>query len=359
MTRHEKALEILHTGTVIPAIPLALTKDRKFDEESQRRMVRYYMAAGSGGIAAAVHSTQFEIRDPKYNLFEPVLKAVISEMERYEAKTGKTLIRISGVCGPTEQACKEAALAGELGFDAVLLSPGSLINWTEEQLLERTRSVANVMPVIGFYLQEAVGGRKLSREYWQKMADIPNVVAIKCACFDRYRTQDLVKGVMASSRSNEVALYTGNDDHIILDLLTPFVHGNQKKYFVGGLLGQWSVWTHTAVKIFEKCKVCRESGTISAELLTLAEHLTEANGAVFDVDHRFAGCIPGLHYILHRQGLMTSTLCLNPDEVLSEGQAEKIVQVSKAYPEVTDDDFAAAFLKEDAARHNWAPMPGA
>ena len=206
MDRHVKALEILHAGTVIPAIPLALNENREFDVESQRRMVRYYMAAGSGGVAAAVHSTQFEIRDPKHNLLRPVLETVISEMETFEAKTGKVLVRISGVCGLAEQACKEAQLAKELGFDAVLLSPGGLNALSEEELLERTRAVAKVMPVVGFYLQEAVGGRKLSREYWRQLADIPNVVAIKCACFERYRTQDLVKGVMESSRADEVAL---------------------------------------------------------------------------------------------------------------------------------------------------------
>ena len=345
MNRHEKALQILHEGMVIPAIPLALNADRTFDSDGQRRLVRYYMAAGSGGVAAAVHSTQFEIRKPEYNLFEPVLQVVVEEMERYEAENNRVLVRISGVCGETEQACKEAALAKKLGYDAVLLSPGGLNRWTEEQLLERTRAVAEVMPVIGFYLQEAVGGRKLSKEYWKKLADIPNVAAIKCACFDRYRTQDLVKGVMESCRADEVALYTGNDDHIVFDLLTPFVHEGKKKFFVGGLLGQWSVWTNRAVEIFTRCRECRESGRIDAELLTVAEHLTEANGAVFDAANHFAGCIPGLHYVLMKQGLMEGTWCLNPGEVLSPGQAEEIDRVWSAYPEVADDAFVKAFLQ--------------
>ncbi len=347
MDRHERALQILHSGTVIPAIPLALDANRKFDEKSQRRMVRYYMAAGSGGVAAAVHSTQFEIRYPEHNLFRPVLETVISEMEHFEAETGKVLVRISGVCGPTEQACAEAKLTKELGYDAVLLSPGGLNNWTEAQLLERTRAVAQIMPVIGFYLQEAVGGRKLSKDYWRQLADIPNVVAIKCACFDRYRTQDLVKGVMESRRADEVALYTGNDDHIVMDLLTPFVHNGNKKYFVGGLLGQWSIWTNRAVEIFERCKVCRETGVIDAGLLTVAEHLTEANGAVFDVANRFAGCIPGLHYVLMKQGLMQGTWCLNPHEVLSDGQAEEIDRLWSAYPEVADDAFVRQFITKE------------
>ena len=349
MDRHEKALALLRDGTVIPAIPLALTEDRQFDAASQRRMVRYYMAAGSGGIAAAVHSTQFEIRDPKHNLFRPVLEAVIDEMEKYEASTGNVLVRISGVCGETQQACTEAKLAWELGFDAVLLSPGGLKHWTEEQLLERTREVARIMPVIGFYLQDAVGGRKLSRDYWRKLADIPNVVAVKCACFERYRTQDLVKGIMESKRVDEVALYTGNDDHIVMDLLTPFVHEGKKKYFVGGLLGQWSVWTQKAVEIFRLCRACQESSSIPGAMLTLAEHLTEANGAVFDVENRFAGCIPGLHYVLMKQGLMKGTWCLNPKEVLSPGQAEAIDRVWHCYNELADDAFVEEFLRSEAA----------
>ncbi|MBE5783823.1 MAG: dihydrodipicolinate synthase family protein [Clostridiales bacterium] len=346
MSRHERAMEILRRGTVIPAIPLALTAERKLDEEKQRLMVRYYLAAGSGGIAAAVHSTQFEIRDPRHNLFLPVLKAVKEEIDAFERETGKAVVRISGVCGGTEQACREAEEAKALGYDAVLLSPGGLKDWTEEQLLDRTRKVAQVMPVVGFYLQEAVGGRKLSKDYWRKLSDIPNVAAIKCACFERYRTQDLVKGVMASRRGDEVALYTGNDDHIILDLLTPFEHGGKKRYFVGGLLGQWSVWTKKAVEIFDLCMACREKGEIPAPLLTLAEHLTEANGAVFDVENRFAGCIPGLHYVLCNQGLMAGTWCLNPEETLSPGQAEEIDRVQRDYPELTDDDFVAEFLKK-------------
>lgn len=347
MNRHEKALEILHNGTVIPAIPLALTKERRLDTEYQQRMVRYYLAAGSGGVAAAVHSTQFEIRLPQHNLLRPVLETVISEIQKFEDETGKIIVRVSGVCGEAPQACEEASLAKELGFDAVLLSPGGLNHLTEDEMLKRTREVAQIMPVIGFYLQDAVGGRKFSRDYWKKLADIPNVVAIKCACFDRYRTEDLVKGVMESERADEVALYTGNDDHIVMDLLTPFEHNGNKKFFVGGLLGQWSVWTNKAVEIYNRCKAARETGTIDIELLTVAEHLTEANGAVFDVANRFAGCIPGLHYVLMKQGLMRGLWCLDPNEVLSEGQAEEIDRLRIAYPEIIDDDFVKAFLEKD------------
>ncbi len=347
MDRHNTALAILHEGTVIPAIPLTLDENRKFDVVSQRRIVRYYMTAGAGGIAAAVHSTQFEIRDPKHNLFRPVLETVISEIEAFEKETGKTIVRVAGVCGKISQACSEALLAKDLGYDAVLLSPGGLSDLTEEDLLDRTREVAKIMPVIGFYLQEAVGGRKLSRKYWKALADIPGVMAIKCACFERYRTQDLVKGVMESARADEVALYTGNDDHIVMDLLTPFVHDGKKKYFVGGLLGQWSVWTNRAVEIFNRCRETRETGIVPAELLTVAEHLTEANGAVFDVANRFAGCIPGMHYILKKQGLMETVHCLNPEETLSEGQAEEIDRLWAAYPEIADDSFVEAFMAKE------------
>jgi len=347
MDRHTTALAILQEGTVIPAIPLTLDENRQFDTVSQRRIVRYYLAAGAGGIAAAVHSTQFEIRDPKYNLFRPVLETVISEIETFEKETGKTVVRVAGVCGRTPQACSEALLAKELGYDAVLLSPGGLGDLTEEELLHRTKEVAAIMPVIGFYLQEAVGGRKLSRTYWKALADIPGVAAIKCACFDRYRTQDLVKGVMESSGADTVALYTGNDDHIVMDLLTPFVHNGKKKYFVGGLLGQWSVWTNRAAEIFRRCREARETGMIPADLLTVAEHLTEANGAIFDVAHRFAGCIPGMHYVLQKQGLMKTVYCLRPDETLSEGQAEEIDRLWEAYPEIADDSFVKAFMEKE------------
>ncbi len=347
MDRHNTSLAILHEGTVIPAIPLTLDENRKFDSASQRRIVRYYMAAGSGGIAAGVHSTQFEIRNPEHNLLRPVLETVIAEIEAFEKETGKTIVRVAGVCGKIPQACSEALLAKELGYDAVLLSPGGLADLSEEDLLDRTREVAKIMPVIGFYLQEAVGGRKLSRKYWKELSDIDGVAAIKCACFDRYRTQDLVKGVMESARADEVALYTGNDDHIVMDLLTPFEHNGKKKYFVGGLLGQWSVWTNRAVEIFNCCKETRETGIIPAELLTVAEHLTEANGAVFDVANRFAGCIPGLHYILRKQGLMETIYCLNPDETLSEGQAEEIDRLWTAYPEIADDSFVKSFMAKE------------
>lgn len=342
---------MLQSGVAIPAIPLALTSERTFDAEGQKRLIRYYAQAGAGGIAAAVHTTQFTIRDKKHNLLVPLLETVVEEMDRIEKESGRPLVRIAGVCGPVEQACTEAALARNLGYDAVLLSPGGLGAWTEEQLLERARAVAEVMPVIGFYMQKAVGGRPLSRDYWRRMADIPNLAAIKCACFDRYQTEDLVKGVMCSERADRVALYTGNDDHIIFDLLTPFsavVDGKVKtKSFVGGLLGQWSIWTHTAVELFKTCRACQKSGNIPLSLLTVAEQLTECNRAVFDAGNAFAGCIPGIHYVLHGQGLMPGIWCLDPEETLSPGQAEDIRAVCAAYPHITDDPFVQEFLARE------------
>ena len=215
MNRHEKALKILKEGTMIPAIPLVLDSSRQFDTLKQQRLVRYYLEAGVGGVAAAVHTTQFEIRDPRYQLLAPVLQTVVSEIDRYEKMSGKTLVRIAGVCGESSQACSEAELAKQLGYDAVLLSPGGLNHLSEEEMLERTRQVASIMPVIGFYLQNSVGGRRFSFEYWKQLSDIPNVVAIKSAPFNRYQTLDLVRGCASSVRRNEVALYTGNDDNII------------------------------------------------------------------------------------------------------------------------------------------------
>ena len=351
MGRHELALELLKQGTVIPAIPLVLTEERELDELRQRRLIRYYLEAGAGGIAAAVHTTQFQIHGEKSSFLEPVLHVVVEEMERFEHEHSTVLVRVAGVCGDTEHACREAELAESLGFDAVLLSPNGLQGASEADLITRSAAVAKIMPVIGFYLQEAVGGRKLSRAYWRTLADIENVVAIKCACFDRYRTEDLVKGVMESDRTDEIALYTGNDDHIVMDLLTKFtctVNGEKReKFFVGGLLGQWSCWTKTAVEIFDECKKSQKSGVISAQLLGTAEKLTECNGAIFDVANRFAGCIAGIHYILMRQGLMEGCWCLDPEEGLSPGQAAEIDRVCESYPEIGDDAFVSAYLNRN------------
>lgn len=351
MDRHKCALEKLKRGTIIPAIPLALTAQRELDETVQRRLVRYYLEAGVGGIATAVHTTQFQIHGEKSEFLEPVLRIVAEEIRDFETENKTTLVRVAGVCGDTAHACQEAALAKKLGYDAVLVSPNGLQGATEEDLLKRTAAIAEVLPVIGFYLQEAVGGRKLSKDYWKAMADIPGVIAIKCACFDRYRTQDLVKGVMESTRGEDVALYTGNDDHIVFDLLTPFTcvaNGERKhKHFVGGLLGQWSCWTKTAVELFHACKECQKTGTIPSELLGLGERLTECNGAIFDVANHFSGCIAGIHYVLQKQGLLKGCWCLDPEEGLSPGQAEEIDQIWRLYPEIADDPFVREFLYKD------------
>lgn len=345
MNRQKQALEILQQGTVIPATTLALDEHRKFDEHHQRLLVRYYLEAGSGGIATAVHSTQFEIRLPQYNLFETVISVVSDEISKYEAETGKVIVKVCGVCGPAAQAVHEAETAKRLGFDAVLLSPGGLNALTEAEMLDRTRAVAQVMPVIGFYLQQAVGGRVFSYDYWAQLAEIPNVVAIKCASFNRYTTQEVVRAVTFSSRADQIALYTGNDDNIVIDLLTQYHYNKDgKEYtnrFRGGLLGHWSIWTANVVRMFEMLR----HGEANDELLTLAAQVTDCNSAFFDTAHAFAGCIAGMHEVLRRQGLIKSICCLNPNETLSEGQLEEIDRVYKMYPHLNDDAFVKEFLK--------------
>ncbi len=346
MNRHEKALEILHNGTVIPAIPLALDENRKFDEKSQRKLARYYLEAGAGGIAIAVHTTQFEIRSPKYNLFEKVISVVNDEINKFEKETGKVIVKVSGICGDIEQAVKEAKIIKDLGFDAGLLSPGSTQNLTEDQMIERTESVAKVIPVIGFYLQIAAGGRRFSYDYWQKLCEVDNVVAIKCAPFNRYDTLDVVRAKALSSRADKIALYTGNDDTIVCDLIAKYeFNENGKTYkeeFVGGLLGHWSVNTNASVKLFNKIKQSKE---VTEELMVLAGQVTDMNAVLFDARNNYKGCIPGVHQMLKRQGLLKGIWCLDPNENLSKGQAEEIERTCKAYPHLTDDEFVKEFLK--------------
>jgi dihydrodipicolinate synthase/N-acetylneuraminate lyase len=313
-------------GAFIPAVPLALDNERHFDVLSQHRLIRYYLNCGADGIAAAVHSTQFEIRNPEHNLLRPVLKEVSDEITGYERETGRTIIKIAGVCGKTEQAVNEARKAAWYGYDAVLLSPGGLGDLNENEMISRTEEVAAILPVIGFYLQTAVGGRKFSYDYWRRMCEIPNVMAIKCASFDRYSTIDVVRAAAFSSR--EIALYTGNDDHIIMDLLTPYKFGEKEKRFTGGLLGHWAVWTKKAVEIFREVK----NQNATPEFMTTAAEITDMNAAVFDAANGFRGCIAGINEVLRRQGLFDSILCLNPDEKLSDGQSEEIDRVCKMYP---------------------------
>ncbi len=343
MNRHEIALKKLKEGTVIPATPLALDHNREFNEKGQRLLMNYYLQCGVGGIATAVHTTQFEIRDPKINLFEPVLKLVSEEIDKFEQENQTVIVKVAGVCGPIEQAVKEAKLAKKYGYDAVLLSPGGLNHMPESYLIQRTKEVASIMPVIGFYLQNAVGGRVFSYDYWEQIAAIPNVVAVKCASFNRYTTLDVVRAVAMSDRCDDITLYTGNDDNIVMDLLTKYKFNKNGctvvKTFEGGLLGHWSVWTKKAVEIFHKTKEAKKHDRIPEELLTLAAEVTDANSAFFDTANHFSGCIAGIHEVLRRQGLMETIYCLNPEETLSPGQAEEIDRVYKAYPHLHDDKF--------------------
>ena len=343
-----EARDILNKGAVIPAVPLALDEHRNFNEKRQRALIKYYLNAGAKGIAVAVHTTQFEIRLPEINLFHTVVKTVLDEAELFEKKNKQAIVKIVGVCGGKEQAVSEAEFARGAGADAVLLSPGGLADLSEDEMLERTKAVAAIIPVIGFYLQPAVGGRIFSADYWRRLADIDNVAAIKCAPFNRYQTLELVRGVALSERCGEVALYTGNDDNILLDLITKYeinVNGRKiEKRFVGGLLGHWAVWTKTAADIFEKVRSYADGRDIPAELLTLNAKITDANAAFFDAANNYAGCIAGIHEVLRRQGLLEGIWCLDPKETLSPGQAEEIDRVYAEYPELNDDDFVKSNL---------------
>ncbi|HEY4553869.1 MAG TPA: dihydrodipicolinate synthase family protein [Bacillaceae bacterium] len=338
--------EFLHEGTVIPAHPLALTENKELDEAAQRRLTNYYIQSGAGGIAVGVHTTQFEIRDPEHQLLEPVLRMAAEEIEK--ANLDRPFLKIAGVCGPTAQALKEAELAKSLGYDLVLLSNGGLGDYSEEELLERTRKVAEIMPVFGFYLQPSVGGRVFSFNFWKEFAEIEQVAAIKMAPFNRYQTLDVVRAVCESSRRDDIALYTGNDDNIVLDLLTSYsfqMDGKKvSKQIVGGLLGHWAVWTNKAVDLFEQLKEVRSSGTVEEKWLTLAQSVTDTNAVFFDAANQFKGCIAGINEVLARQGLLKGNWCLSDHEVLSPGQSEEIDRIYRMYPELSDDEFVGNFL---------------
>lgn len=335
-------LKRLREGLVIPAHPLALTRRRHLDERRQRALTRYYLAAGAGGLAVGVHTTQFAIREPKHGLLRPVLELA--------AETARETVLIAGVCGQTPQAVREASLARELGYHAGLLSLGALSQASESELIAHCRRVAREIPLVGFYLQPAAGGRLLPRSFWRRFAEIPNAIAIKIAPFNRYQTLDVVRAVAEAGRAKDISLYTGNDDHILLDLLTEFViptaHGEQRLRIVGGLLGQWACWTRCAVALLERCKALRSARRIPTEMLTLAEQLTEANAALFDAAHHFAGCIAGIHEVLRRQGLLAGTFCLDPREHMSPGQSSEISRVCRVHPHLTDDEFVGAHLDE-------------
>ena len=344
----KEAHALLHQGAFIPAMPLVLKEDRSFDERGQRRLIRYYLESGADGIAVGVHSTQFAIREERIGLFEPVLRCAQEEIAAYRARTGREVLAIAGACGKTEQAVREAEQAVSWGYDAVLLSPGGLMEESEQYLIDRHRQVARVSPVIGFYLQPAVGGRLFSYDYWLKVCATEGVEAVKCAAFNRYCTLDVARAIAASGR--DVALYTGNDDNIVIDLLTPYVvpvdGKDDKLNFVGGLLGHWCVWTRKVVEMFEMIKSYRNSETIPSSLLTLAAQVTDANSAFFDTANSFKGCIAGVHEVLYRQGLMEGIWCLDVDETLSEGQKEEIDRVYKMYPHLNDDDFVKSHLSD-------------
>lgn len=343
----KKLQQLLMEGTVIPAHPLALNAALQLDEARQRQLTRYYMASGSGGIAIAVHTTQFEIRNKGIDLLEPVLRLAADEIGK--AKLDRSFLKIAGICGPTEQAIEEAKLAAKYGYHLGLLSNGGLNKATEGELIVRARAVAEIIPVFGFYLQPAVGGRLLSYEFWKEFAKIPNVQAIKVAAFNRYQTLDVVRAVVDSGRAEDIALYTGNDDNIVADLLTPYrfmVDGKEvEKRFVGGLLGHWAAWTKKAVELLQEVKTCLASdGKGLDNLLAKGICTTDINAVFFDAKNAFHGCIPGIHEILRRQGLLEGRYCLNPKEELSPGQMDEIDRIYTSYPDYNDDAFVRQFL---------------
>ncbi len=335
-------LKLLKTGAVIPALPLALNSKRKLDVRRQRALLRYYLDAGAGGVAVAVHTTQFAIRNPEVGLYSPLLELANEEFNRFVARTQKPVIRVAGVIGRTQQALNEAALALQNGFHAVLLSVAAFKDATNDEIIDHCRKIAEVIPVIGFYLQPAVGGRKLDVNFWREFAGIENVIAIKIAPFNRYQTFDVIRGVVESGRAGNIALYTGNDDNILVDLLSSYQisDGGEiiNKGIAGGLLGHWAVWTHSAVKLLKDVHDGKFDNNIQ-QTLVLANQITDSNAAFFDSANNFAGCIVGLHEVLRRQGLLEGLWTLDPEEVLSPGQMEEIDRVYSAYPDLNDDAF--------------------
>ncbi len=339
----EDIRKIVREGTVIPAHPLALSRELQFDEERQRALTRYYIASGAGGVAIGVHTTQFEIREPRINLYETVLKTTADEIAK--ASLDRPFVKVAGVCGKTPQAIGEAKLAVQYGYDIALVSMAALNDQPEEEVLQHIRTISEIIPVFGFYLQTSIGGRRFSFSFWKEFAEIPNICGIKIAAFNRYQTLDVVRAVALSSRSSDIALYTGNDDNIVADLLTPYrfnVDGKVfEKRFVGGLLGHWAVWTFTAVQLLADIKKCIGNGYAGIEeLLARNIEVTDMNAAIFDPSHDFHGCIPGIHEVLRRQGFLEGVWSLKPEEDLSPGQSEEIDRVYAYYPHLTDDESA-------------------
>jgi dihydrodipicolinate synthase/N-acetylneuraminate lyase len=352
MVSIEETRSRLAMGLVIPACPLALNSQRRWDERRQRALIRYYLAAGASGLAVGVHTTQFAIREPQVGLYRPVLQLAGEEISRSEMRAGigTALVSVAGICGRTPQAQAEASLARQLGYQAGLLSLGALQDSSIDELISHCGAIAQIIPVFGFYLQPAVGGRELPYSFWRRFADIPNVVAIKIAAFNRYQTLEVVRALADSGRT-EIALYTGNDDNIVLDLLTPYrfrVGGRLvERRIVGGLLGHWAVWTRRAVELLGEIRSwVNQRAAVPMDLLQRAAEITDCNAAFFDSAHRFAGCIPGLHEVLRRQGLLAGLWCLNPQETLSQGQQEEIERVYQAYPHLNDDAFVQEHLDE-------------
>lgn len=335
----------LLAGQVIPAHPLALDAERRFAERHQRALTRYYLAAGAGGLAVGVHSTQFAIRDPRHGLLRPVLSLAAETTRAELARAPRDVALIAGICGRTPQALAEAALARELGYHAGLVSMAAYKTDPEDAILAHVATVARTIPVVGFYLQPAVGGRVLSHGFWRRFAEIPEVVAIKIAPFNRYQTLDVIRAVAAAGR-DDLALYTGNDDTIVADLLTPYrcvVDGRAvDRRIVGGLLGHWGVWTQAAVRLLGAIRHARLADDLDVAWLTDAAAVTDMNAALFDAANGFHGCIPGILEVLRRQGLVPSSLCLEPGETLSPGQAAELDRVCAAYPHLVDDTFVAA-----------------
>lgn len=346
-----KVREVLQRGVVIPATPLALNASRKFDERRERALCRYYLAAGAGGLAVGVHTTQFQIRDPQVGLFKPVLQIAAEEMTRADRAGGRKdpVVRVGGVVGKTPQAVSEATLLRELGYHAGLLSLAAMKGASDDELIRHCSAVSEVIPLVGFYLQPAAGGRLLPYSFWRRFAEIPGVVAIKMAPFNRYQTIDVVRAIAEAGR-DDIALYTGNDDNIVLDLLTPFrFESNGRKVerrIVGGLLGHWACWTRKAVELLETCHAASRKSEIPAELLRLNIEVTDSNAVFFDSANAFAGCIAGIHEVLRRQGLLEGTWCLDPHEAMSPGQSEEIDRVYRAYPHLNDDAFVAKHRDE-------------
>ncbi len=339
----ESVLKLIHEGLVIPASPLALNAERRFDEKRQRVLMRYYCDAGAGGVAVGMHFTQFEIRRPGIDLYEPVLRVCAEEVDAQAMRLDRRIVKIAGIDGRSPDAVRQAETARELGYDFAIVSLAAFGYALEHEMLHHMRELARVMPLFGFYLLTGVGGVNLHYNFWRELVEIDNLHGIKIAPFNRYGTLDVVRAVAEADRIDRIALYTGNDDSIVHDLITPFrfsVNGEIRTVRIrGGLLGQWACWTRAAVELLDRCHQVSDEGFVLADLLTLGAELTDANGAIFDAGNGYAGSIPGVHEILRRQGLLEGTWTLKRDEVLSPGQLAEIDRVCRMYPHLNDDGF--------------------